>query len=174
MSTRVTNSIPTPLNDILVKLKILSMIESGKKINMGNMTFTDASSWLGAFQRGLQGEGKKSMIVHLNQIVDQAIAAINEYQYTEFCGIIVNHLAQARVGIQNLTTTYTSHPKTVAQIMICLENIDLQLKKNQSLLFGHQPSVSKSAPESVVYQTVNHQSSEVVIDNPADEQEYHM
>lgn len=139
MSNHVTNSIPITLNDLLVKLKILSMIESGKKINMGNMTFIDASSWLGAIQRGLKGEGKKSMIMHINQIIDQAITAIKEYQYTEFCSIIVNHLAQARVGIQNLTTTYATHPKTVAQITICLENIDLQLRKNNNLLDGRHP-----------------------------------
>jgi len=120
------------------------MIESGKKINMGNMTFTDnfswlsTSSWFGAINRGLNGEGKKGLIVHLNQIIGEAIVGINEYQYTEFCAIIVNHLAQARIGIQNLITTYTKHPKTVAQIMVCLENVDLQLKKNQKLLDGHR------------------------------------
>lgn len=38
MSNNVTNSIPATLNDLLVKLKILSMIERGKKINMGTMT----------------------------------------------------------------------------------------------------------------------------------------
>lgn len=137
MSSHVTNSIPVPLNDLLVKLKILAMIESGKKINMGNMSFTNADSWIGAFYRGLHGEGRKGLIVHLNQIVGHAITAIDEYKATEFCGLIVNHLARARIGILNLSSTYTKYPKTVAQIGTCLDNIDLQLMKNRQLLEGH-------------------------------------
>lgn len=149
MSIHVTNSIPTTLSDLLVKLKILSMTESGKKINMGNMTFTDSFSWLdvstwfGALNRGLNGEGKKGLMIHLNRIIEQTIAAINEYQYTEFCAIIVNHLAQARIGIQNLTNTYAAYPKTVAKLLVLIENIDLQLKKNQKLLDGHKPIILK-------------------------------
>lgn len=140
MSNNVTNSIPATLNDLLVKLKILSMIERGKKINTGTMTFTDSSSWVGAFSRSLTGEGRKGLMVHLNQIVQQAINAINEYQNTEFCALVVNHLAQAKIGIQNLTTTYQSDPNVVAQIEVCVSNIDLQLEKNRGLLEGHQPS----------------------------------
>ena len=137
-SPNVTNSIPVTLNDLLVKLKILSMIERGKKINMGSMTFVDSSSWYGSLQRSLSGEGRKSLMVHLDQIVQQAINAISEYQSTEFCKIIINHLAEAKIGINNLSTTYQSDPNIVAHINILVTNIDLQLEKNRSLLNGHQ------------------------------------
>jgi len=140
-----TNSIPATLNDLLVKLKILSMIERGKKINMGNMSFTDSNSWVGALTRSLSGEGRKGLMLHLNQIVQQAIGAINEYQTTEFCVLIVNHLSQAKIGIQNLTTTYQSDPSIVAQIEVCLSNIDLQLDKNRSLLEGHKPNIKNKS-----------------------------
>lgn len=143
MSLTVTNSIPATLNDLLVKLKILSMIERGKKINMGTMTFVDGASWLGSFQRSVSGEGRKSLIVHLNQIIQQGITAISEYQDTEFCKIIVNHLAQAKIGIINLSTTYQADPSIVAQITVLVSNIDLQLEKNRGLLDGHQNSSSK-------------------------------
>ncbi len=133
----ITNAIPPTLNDLLVKLKILSMLETGKKINMSNFTFTDSSSWIGAINRGLKGEGKESLIIQLNQIVAQVIIAIDDYNDTEFCGIIVNHLANAKIGIQNLNVTYSMYPRTVAQLAICIENIDLQLRKNQKLLIGH-------------------------------------
>ena len=136
-----TNSIPATLNDLLVKLKILSMIERGKKINMGSMSFTDSNSWVGALTRSLSGEGRRGLMLHLNQIVQQAIGAINEYQTTEFCVLVVNHLSQAKIGIQNLTTTYQSDPSIVAQIEVCLSNIDLQLDKNRSLLEGHKTQI---------------------------------
>ena len=138
MSVNVTNSIPATLNDLLVKLKILSMVERGKKINMGTMTFIDASSWLGSISRSMSGEGRKGLMAHLSQIVQQAINAINEYQSTEFCGLIVNHLAEAKVGIISLKTTYQSDPSIVAQLDVCISNIDLQLNKNRNLLEGHQ------------------------------------
>lgn len=133
-----TNSIPITLNDLLVKLKIISMIERNQKINMSSMTFIDSGSWFGAFQRSLYGEGRKSLMVHLNQIIQQAMGAINEYQNTEFCGIIVNHLAQAKIGIRNLEITYQTDPSVVAQLDVCISNIDLQLEKNKRLLEGHQ------------------------------------
>jgi len=142
-----TNSIPTTLNDLLVKLKILSMIERGKKINMGSMSFIDSNSWLGALTRSLAGEGRKGLMVHLTQIVQYSINAINEYQNTEFCVLIVNHLSQAKIGIQNLTTTYQSDPSIVAQIEVCLSNINLQLEKNRQLLEGHKSDINKNGKQ---------------------------
>lgn len=138
MSQNVTNSIPSTLNDLLVKLKILSMIERGKKINMASMTFTDSTSWFGALSRTISGEGRKSFILYLSQTIQQAINAISEYRDTEFARIIVNDLSNAKIGIQNLTTTYHSDPLCIAQLEIYIANIDLQLEKNRDLLEGHQ------------------------------------
>jgi len=151
MSTTVTNSIPATLNDLLVKLKFLSMIERGKKINMGSMDFVDCNSWWGAFKRSLAGEGRKSLMVHINQIVQQAITAIGEYKDTEFCALIVNNLAEAKIGIQNLSTTYQDDPNIVAQINVCVSNIDLQLEKNRSLLDGHQHIIAKISSSIPLY-----------------------
>jgi hypothetical protein len=139
MSTNVTNSIPATLNDLLVKLKILSKLERGSKINVGTMSFVDSNSWLGSFYRSFSGEGRKGLMVHLNQIIQQSINAIAEYQNTEFCSLIVNQLAQGKIGIQSLITTYQDDPQVVAQLEVCLQNIDMQLKKNQALLEGHAP-----------------------------------
>lgn len=137
MACNTTNSIPSTLNDLLVKLNVLSRIERGNKINMGSLSFTDATSWWGSIQRSLNGEGRKSLMVHLNQIIQTAISAIAEYQKTEFCRIIVNSLASAKIGIQNLMVTYQNDPYMVAQIDVCISNIDLQLEKNRHLLGGH-------------------------------------
>src|SRR5436853_1540593 len=138
MSYQVSNSIPTTLNDLLVKLKILSMIERGSKINMSNMTFTESSSWIGAFYRTISGENRKSLILYLNHTIQLAINAISEYKGTEFAKIIVNALAAAKIGIQNLIPTYAHDPNTSATIEVYIANIDLQLEKNKELLEGHQ------------------------------------
>lgn len=130
----MATSIPTTLNDLLVKLKILSMLEVNKKINMNSLTFVDASSWIGTIQRSMSGEGRKNLMIHINQIIGQAISAIYEYYDTEFCRLIVNHLAAARIGIQTLITTYMSDPGIIAQVTVCIENINLQLEKHRDLL----------------------------------------
>lgn len=151
MSATITNSIPATLNDLLVILKFLSMIERGKKINMGSMDFVDCTSWWGTIKRSLAGEGRKSLMVHINQIVQQAITAISEYKDTEFCTLIVNNLAEAKIGIQNLSTTYQDDPNIVAQINVCVSNIDLQLEKNRSLLDGHQHILAKNSSSFPIY-----------------------
>ena len=136
----MSNYIPPTLKDLLVKLKIFSKLESGQKINIGNMTFVDSSSWLGAFNRGVSGEGRHSLVLYLDTIVQQAIIAITEYEETEFCALIVNSLAELKIGIQNLRTTYQGDPNVIAQLDLCIISIDLQLNKNKHLLDGHQPT----------------------------------
>lgn len=143
-----TNSIPATLNDLLVKLKILSKLERGSKINVGTMSFVDSNSWLGCMYRSFSGEGRKGLMVHLNQIIQQSINAIAEYQNTEFCSLVVNQLAHAKIGIQSLITTYQDDPQVVAQLEVCLQNIDMQLKKNQTLLEGHAPPIEHKTSHS--------------------------
>lgn len=129
MST--SHSIPATLRDLLSKLEFLSMIERGKKPCMGDMTFVDGNSFWGALMRAFKGEGNKGMLVHLNQIIEQTVEAIEEYKDTEFFPIIINTLAKAKLGIGNLITTYKEQPSVVSQINVLLSNINLQLKKNR-------------------------------------------
>jgi hypothetical protein len=131
------NSIPASLKDLLVKLDILSMIEANKKLNISNLTFIDKNSWWGTFYRAITGENRKYVMMYINQVINQAVEAIAEYQETEFCAIIVNALASAKIGINNLSTTYHSDPNIIAQINVCVSNIDIQLNKHKTLLQGH-------------------------------------
>lgn len=138
MSSGSTNAIPVTLNDLLVKLTFLSKLEQGIKINISDMSFVDANSIVGSVTRFLTGESRKNLMVHLGQIVDQSIVAINDYQNTEFCAIIVNHLARAKMGIQTLSTTYSDDPQIISQIEVMVQNIDIQLSKNKNLLTGQK------------------------------------
>lgn len=150
MSGGHTNAIPTPLNDLLVKLTFLSKLQQGNKVNITSMSFVDATSWLGAFQRSLAGEGRKDLMMHLKQIIEQTILNIQDYQDTEFCAIIVNHLAEAKIGIQTLSSTYSDDPQIVSQIQVMLQNIDLQLSKNKNLLAGRQTVQPETVTQTIV------------------------
>lgn len=129
-----SNCIPVTLRDLLTKLEFLSMIERGKKPCMGDMVFVDSSSWYGSFYRSFYGESKKSMLLHINQIIDQAIGAIDEYANTEFIEIIVATLSKAKIGIINLITTYQDHPHVISQVNVIISNINLQLERNRRYL----------------------------------------
>lgn len=128
--TCTTLHIPTSLRDLLVKLEFLGMIERGKKINVSTLSFTDAESWVGAVQRRITGEGKKGLVIFINQLIVQAITAMDEYQTTDLAELISCYLSKARDGIMNLLITYQNDPCTVAEIMICARNIDFQLTRH--------------------------------------------
>jgi hypothetical protein len=136
-SVAITNSIPSVLNGLLVKLRVLSKVKSGNKINISTLSFIDANSWVGAGKRGIAGEDRKGLIQFLTVIIHDSIKAINDYRNTEFCSLVINHLAEAKLGLKNLTVTYSSDPNVVAQLEVFIANIDLQLEKNRALLSGN-------------------------------------
>lgn len=129
-----TNSISAPLHELLVKLRFLSMIEDGKKINFGSLTFSNSGSLIDSMYRNITGENRKNLISHLLRIINQTISAINEYKDTEYCKMIINHLASAKVGIQALIITYQGDPGIIAELETIMANINLQLGKNTCLL----------------------------------------
>lgn len=129
-----SQSIPTTLSDLLGKLEFLGMINRGKKPCMGDMTFVDGNSLWGALVRAYKGEGHKGMLAHINQIIEQTVEAINEYKDTEFLPIIITALHKAKIGINNLNTTYKDQPAVTSKINVIITNINHQLKKNKYVI----------------------------------------
>jgi len=127
MST--SHSIPSTLRELLSKLEFLGMIERGQKPCMGDMTFVDGNSFWGALMRAFKGEGSKGMLAHINQIVEQTVESVEEYKDTEFLPIIINTLNKAKIGINNLNTTYSDQPAVTSQINVIIANINHQLRK---------------------------------------------
>lgn len=95
-------TIPAHLRDLLSRLEFLSMTEKGMKICMNDMTFTPAKSWAGALKRSRNGEGRRTLVIQLNTIVDETITMINKYEDTEFLPLIVNTFSRAKMGLNNL------------------------------------------------------------------------
>jgi hypothetical protein len=136
--SKVINPMPGVLVDLIARLEFLSMVERGQKINLHTMSFSDTNSWIAAFVRTLKGENRKSTLLHVNQLIQQTISCIEEFKDTSFIEIIVNKLAGAKQGIQNLSSTYSNDPNTVAQINALVVNIDGQLAKNKQHLLSHK------------------------------------
>lgn len=89
-------------------------------------------------------------MLYLTSTINQAITAINEYNGTEFKGLIVNHLAGTKPGLNNLLETYGSDLSIVSQISVLISNIDIQLEKNRDLLDGHRDRSARSVPIEII------------------------
>lgn len=105
------------------------MIERGQKPCFSDMTFVQSNSWFGAWKRLFSGENKKNLLFEIEQIIDRTILAIEEYSNKEYMKLLLDNLAKAKVGIENLILTYTEHPETISNLRVHIINIDLTLKK---------------------------------------------
>ena len=141
MNSSVTLPIPTGLRELFTKLTLISMVETHQKINLTSMSFVSTLSWYGSFSRYYNGESRKSLLDMLNLTISETIQTINDYSKTEFCTLIVTHLAIAKRGIENLKTTYKDDPNIISQLEIILENICIQLDKNSHLVQGDDDDV---------------------------------
>lgn len=124
-----SESIPPALRNLLTKLEYISMIERGQKPCFSDMTFVQSNSWFGAWKRLFSGENKKNLLFEIEQIIDRTILAIEEYSNKEYMKLLLDNLAKAKVGIENLILTYTEHPETISNLRVHIINIDLTLKK---------------------------------------------
>jgi len=123
-------SIPPALRNLLTKLEYISMIERGQKPCFSDMTFVQSNSWIGAWKRLISGENKKNLLFEIEQIIDRTILAIEEYASKEYVKLLLENLAKAKIGIENLILTYTEHPETISNLRVHIINIDLTLKKH--------------------------------------------
>jgi hypothetical protein len=125
-------SIPQPLRELLGKLEYLSMIKKDQKICLNDMTFVDAGSWSGSFKRFTTGEGKKSLIMEIDKIIELSITMLDEFYESRFYDLLTSAMSRAKIGLENLVQTYADKPMTVASLRVCINNIDLQLKPSKS------------------------------------------
>jgi hypothetical protein len=123
------NTIPPPLRDLLKKIEFFSMIQKGQKPCICDMTFVKANSLYGWYKRVCNSEGKKSMILTIEQIIDDTITALRDKNNGLYHTLLFDGLTRLREGLINLTDTYKNHPMTVSSLRVCINNIDLQIVK---------------------------------------------
>jgi hypothetical protein len=123
-----SESIPSSLKSLLTKLEFLSMIERGKKPCFSDMSFVSSNSWYGSWKRLLAGENRKNLLFEIEQIIDQAILALQEFNNTQYLNIILENITKSKIGLENLVLTYSEHPNTVSRLRVFILNIELILK----------------------------------------------
>lgn len=138
----MTLNIPPPITELITNLSVVSLINKDQKLNVNTMSFSPANTWGQSFYRLWYRESRQGLVDYLKYLLAETITSIQDYAQTEYCKIIVNHLALARPGIDNLTHTYKDDPNIVSQLNVILENIDILLKKNKKfIIMGFQSQI---------------------------------
>ena len=73
--------IPEKLNSLLVKLRVISMIEEGYKLDLSTMSYTYNNSWIGSFMRIINSQNRKGLILALKQIIKEGIISLKDPTY---------------------------------------------------------------------------------------------
>ena len=124
-----STGIPLAVRGLLRKLYFLSMIPEGKKPCFTDMTFVDADSWFGAFQRTRYHESKDTIMMEIENIIDETSQQIESCKDPDFIKILIEALAKAKEGINRLFITYEEYPNTKSKLNVCLASIQIQLDR---------------------------------------------
>ena len=130
------NSIPVSLQSLMADLDFLSQIQRNMKPCCNDRVLVDAESWSGAFYRFFKGESRINVITKVEQIVHNAIEAIETQKYQEHLSLTINSLNNALNGILNLLYTYENDPNMKARLNVQIKNINIQLDCYRHLIKG--------------------------------------
>jgi len=146
------NSIPVSLQSLMADLDFLSQIKRNMKPCCNDRVLVDAESWTGAFYRFFKGESRLNVITKVEQIVHNAIEAIENEKYKEHLSLTINSLNRALDGILNLLFTYEKDPNMKARINVQIKNINIQLDRFRYLIKGCQekPVVKKEYKDVII------------------------
>ena len=118
-------AMPEDVSNIIEKLKFLSLVKNGQKINFNKKTFCDSSSYIDAALRFIDGESKDKLTIHIKDLISKTSTMIVKYKGSIWEQRIKNELLKMKPGIENLSKTYSYHPDTHSKLNTCIENIEL-------------------------------------------------
>jgi hypothetical protein len=128
------------VNSILSKLKFLSKIKVGEKINSKYYFVRDNNSIVQRFIRSMRnltaenGENKNSTLEFINETVNRTIHLICIYKKSnniyskQISDLLIENLNDTKNGIKNLTKTYEEDRIFVSKLESFIESFELKLK----------------------------------------------
>lgn len=143
-----------PVENIITKLKFLSKIKSGEKINVRQLFVRNNDSIHQRFARtvrnlAFEGESKEETLEFIKFIINDAINLICVYRSDtadpfkqRIADMIVENLRQSKQGIKALTGTYSDNILFVSQIEAVVDTLDARI---DSLMSSMDISATTSA-----------------------------
>ena len=157
--------------DVMKKLKFISKIEPGDRINVNSIS-TASNSWFSAIYRSIFKESRAKTYQFLNDVVDRSFELIVLYQDSDkmadriTCSHILEDLHHSIGGLKNLQTTYTEDRSfycdidtligsIFARLAECYQNdklfmTDEQRKRLHHILFPNNDPIKKTEAAEVI------------------------
>lgn len=79
--------------------------------------------------RTWSGESRENLILQLKQLTADTNKALQEYQKTQYQGLLLSHIERAKTGVDKLKTAYDDDPNVLANLSVIMEDWDLQIKQ---------------------------------------------
>lgn len=131
-----SQSIPPPLQDLLSRLRFVGEIKQGDKVCIYDRSLVGRTAWFGRAKRLFMFDSRYKIIGFIEQLIDETVKSMNQYQKSPFINLITTNLKLARAGILNLQVTYQNDAFVKSSIQTCIDNIDLQFKtSNEEYVF---------------------------------------
>ncbi|MNK66305.1 hypothetical protein D3C87_856210 [compost metagenome] len=127
----MNHSIPNDIQKILIELEFIAQIQNDCKVNIAGRSVVPTDSWMGSIKRAIAQEGRNGTAIFVDNIVDDAIEAIDRYRHTIYVDAILSALERSIDGIRNLENTYKVDKYTVAKFRVCITKILHQLNEEQ-------------------------------------------
>lgn len=142
-SNEKTYGITEKNRDTITKLKFITTLQSGQKIDVKNLQI-ETNNLLTPFKRMIYGESRDTTINFFNTVIERSFEIIQAYCNSEkrseqiFCSNIILDLAKSINGLQNIQKTYKEDNLFICNIEILIETITgklMELKEKYPKLF---------------------------------------
>lgn len=140
MNPDIPSLIPSDVRTILEQLDFIGNIKEGSKINVNYyLEIVPADSWLSwwmhAWKRGMQGEGRKTTIEFLQNVINNTINLLQRYQPNNLIfQHLISGLERAASGITGLKATYHYDKATLSQLNVLSMTVADQLRHYMQLV----------------------------------------
>lgn len=156
-----------PVENVVTKLKFLSNVKPGEKINVRQLFVRDDTDWYQRFVRTMKniipklfnptmpltnGESKAETLEFIKFIYNEAIDLICVYNdprdkfKQDISNMIIENINRSKTGINSLIHTYSEDIKFKSQIGAIVETLDARLSSVRDL--GYTMALSQESHES--------------------------
>lgn len=134
------NSINKDVESTISRLKFLSRVEKGDKINIKTLSIERNSNWWSSMKRFVFSENRNTCFEFIqttfNQAFDVLISTIQTKNAMNDCFAvqILSDIQNAKTGVGNLQHTYENDHMYASQLSVLIESAD---RKTQDLISNH-------------------------------------
>ena len=148
------------VQEVIGKLKFMSKIQKGEKINVRQLFVRDNDSDIQRLLRTVRNfgayllasdvvESKKATLTFIQETVNSAITLIAIYRRDNddfkksIADIIVNNLEESKIGIRNLISTYQKDRKFISEAEAVIQTVEARIRSMRDK--GYMPGITDAS-----------------------------